>query len=71
MSALRTFLRENIADIITVWDDHNPGVYDDGMHQCSPPCSGFYGPKDQWEQHLADKLADLLEEKATQLELFQ
>lgn len=69
MSALRTLLRDNIADVVDVFDEHNSEIYNDGTYRCT--CGGSHGTKDQWEQHLADRLAGLLEGKATQLELFQ
>lgn len=46
-------IRDNIALIISVIDNHDAGVYDDGTHVC--PCR-FRGSRVQWEQHIADAI---------------
>ncbi|UCZ58681.1 hypothetical protein [Mycolicibacterium phocaicum] len=61
-SDLRALLRDNITDIVAVFDDHDPGIYSDDVYRCPDTCGGFVGTKAEWEQHLADKLADLLEQ---------
>lgn len=66
---LRALLRKNATAIVAVFDDHDPGIYkaadmgtDEDLYRCPDPCGGFIGTKAEWEQHLADKLADLLEQ---------
>lgn len=53
---IRALLRGNITNVVAVFDAHDPGVID-GAHEC--PC-GHKGTAAEWEQHLADKLGDLL-----------
>lgn len=64
---IRALLKEHITEVIAVFDAHDPGIYlaadiaaAENMFRCPDDCDGFIGPKAEWEQHLADKLADLL-----------
>ncbi|AEL19975.1 hypothetical protein CL81_gp53 [Mycobacterium phage Charlie] len=62
----REVFRANIKTVILMFDRHDPGIYaadrfgsTDDIYQCPFPC-GFRGTLSEWEQHLADKLADAL-----------
>lgn len=56
---VRGLIRERIADIVAVIDDHDPGVYEGVEYSCPGRCK-FRGAQAEWERHLADKLADAL-----------
>lgn len=63
----REVFRANIGVLIKAFDDHDPGIYraahiDTGadVYRCPDTCGGFAGTREEWERHLADKLADAL-----------
>lgn len=45
--------RENVRDIVAVFDAHDPGVLHDGTHLC--PC-GYRGNEAGWLAHLGEEL---------------
>lgn len=58
--AVRGLVHARITDIVATFDDHNPLIEDDGTYACwQKPCR-FRGQREEWERHLADKLADAL-----------
>jgi hypothetical protein len=61
---IRNVFRDNITTIVAVFDAHDPGVFDDGSHEC--PC-GHKGTEAEWEQHLAEAVADKLTESVVEL----
>jgi hypothetical protein len=56
----REFLRDNFRTINVVYLDHDAGV-DRGMWVC--PC-GYRCTEAEWERHVADKIADRLDQDA-------
>ncbi|OBK04055.1 MULTISPECIES: hypothetical protein [Mycolicibacterium] len=69
---VRGLVHARISDIVATFDAHDPGIYraaDSGephdLYRCGvgcakPPESPFFGTREEWERHLADKLADAL-----------
>ncbi|TPW95722.1 hypothetical protein [Mycolicibacterium fortuitum] len=69
---IRERVRERITAVIAAFDAHDPGIYrasDSGkphdLYRCGMGCaqapeSPFLGTREEWERHLADKLADAL-----------
>lgn len=65
---IRSLLRENITAVLAVFDAHDPGLeFPNKIGESNEnlvatyvcPC-GLRATEGEWEQHLADKLADLL-----------
>jgi hypothetical protein len=60
MSDIREFLRANISTIVATADLHDATIGDDDTYVCPAPCT-FTGTSAEWEQHLADVIAEKLE----------
>lgn len=68
MTGLRELIRENIAGVLYAFDEHAAGIYqaeqigtEEDRYACPQKC-GFVGTQSEWCDHLADKLADALED---------
>lgn len=64
--SVRQMVRDNIAGLLTVFDEHEAGIYsaddigtEEDRYTCPKRC-GFVGTQSEWCDHLADKLADVL-----------
>lgn len=60
MTGLREFLRANMTAIVGGVDLHDATIRDDDTYVCPKPCT-FVGTPREWEQHLADVIADKVE----------
>lgn len=63
---IRDLIRDNIPDVLSAFDAHEAGIYraeDIGAENDRYVCAGicnFVGTENEWQAHLADKLADVL-----------
>ena len=57
MPTVREFLRDTIAEVIAVFDDHDTHLEDwrsPVVYRCR---CGYRGHREEWEQHLAECIA--------------
>lgn len=69
---VRTLVHERITAVVAAFDAHDPGIHraaDSGkphdLYRCPVGCaqapeSPFLGTREEWERHLADKIAEAL-----------
>lgn len=57
MASVREFLTGNITQLIAALDEHEAGIYEDRAPVSYYCRCGFRGTEQQWEQHVAERMA--------------
>jgi hypothetical protein len=66
VNAVKEFLLTNIPTIIDTFDAHDVGIQRDGRYHCA---CGWLGSDLVWREHLAEAMADAINEHVVQLPL--
>ncbi len=68
MNGVRKFLLDNIETMVGAFDAHDAGIQDDGRYRCH---CGWIGAANVWLIHLAEAMADAVNERVVQLPLVE
>lgn len=58
---MREFLRANVTALIATLDAHEAGLYEDRAPVSFYCRCGFRGTETEWEQHVAERMAERFE----------